>query len=75
MNSTTARPQFQPAIGMDAEGDFTIAWANGTSMSFYNCIRYQRFDLYGDTLGGEIQVSPSNTDVYFQPTVCMSTME
>lgn len=73
VNSTTARPQFQPSVGMDEAGNFTIAWATGgQDMSFFNQIFMQRFGRRGERLGTEVQLTVDDTVVYFDPFVAMS---
>lgn len=73
VNTTTARPQFQPSVAMDEAGNFTIAWATGgQNMSFFNQILMQRFGRRGERLGNEVQLTVDDTVVYFEPFVAMS---
>jgi len=73
VNTTTARPQFQPSVAMDEAGNFTIAWATGgQDMSFFNQILMQRFGRRGERLGNEVQLTVDDTVVYFEPFVAMS---
>ncbi|MCR4412221.1 MAG: S1 family peptidase [Thermoguttaceae bacterium] len=73
VNTNTARPQFQPSVGMDEAGNFTIAWATGgQDMSFFNHILMQRFGRRGERLGNEVQLTLDDTVVYFEPFVAMS---
>ncbi len=73
VNTTATRPQFQPSVGMDEAGNFTIAWATGgQDMSFFNQILMQRFGRRGERLGTEVQLTVDDTVVYFDPFVAMS---
>ncbi len=74
VNTTTANPQLEPSVGMDGDGNFTIAWVTrGQSLSFFNTVSAQRYDRDGNRLGGEFivnTVDPRTTD--FAPFVAMS---
>ncbi|MBN2021737.1 MAG: trypsin-like serine protease [Pirellulales bacterium] len=73
VNSFTANAQVTPDIGMDAEGNFVIAWANvGQDQSFFNNIRAQRFNRDGDRVGNEWTVNDDLTTSYSNPFVAMS---
>ncbi len=74
VNSVTTNWQVSPSVGMDENGDFTIAWASqGQGMSFFNVIEAQRFDRDGNRLGSEFMVNDTDlTDVSFMPDVAMS---
>ena len=74
VNTVTTNWQVTPSVGMDENGDFTVAWASqGQSMSFFNAIEAQRFDRDGNRLGNEFMVNNTDlTDVSFSPYVAMS---
>ncbi|MBN1911068.1 MAG: trypsin-like serine protease [Pirellulales bacterium] len=77
VNSFMTGAQGQPAIGMDYDGNFTIAWAStAQEVSHFNRIGAQRYDRDGNRLGTEfIVVDPDNnidTNIHFDPYVSMS---
>ena len=73
VNSLTPNPQFQPAVAMDDEGAFVIAWASGgQDMSFFNGISAQQFNRDGTPRGSEFQVNVEDTSVFFDPSVALS---
>jgi hypothetical protein len=74
VNTFTANPQTTPSIGMDENGNFTIAWASeGQGLSFFNLIEAQRFDRDGNRLGNELMVNTTdNTTINFAPYVAMA---
>lgn len=76
VNTTTTNRQVTPAIGMDAEGNFVIAWANvAQDLSYFNRIAYQRFNRDGDPVGSETLAptqTPDITAVYLNPAVALS---
>ncbi|MGQ9575477.1 MAG: hypothetical protein ACUVUC_09175 [Thermoguttaceae bacterium] len=73
VNQFSTNPQMNPAIGMDDEGNFAIAWENqGQSISYYNGIIVQRFDRNGGRVGGEVQVNLRNTNEHRDPYVALS---
>lgn len=72
VNSYTTSYQFVPAIGMDAEGDFVVAWMGyGQDGSSYG-IYAQRYDATGVREGTEFQVNSFTTGVQASPAVAMS---
>ena len=74
VNTFTANDQTSPSIGMDENGDFTIAWqSEGQGLSFFNIIEAQRFDRNGTPLGNEFMVNATdNTTINFAPYVGMA---
>jgi hypothetical protein len=74
VNTFTANPQTSPSIGMDENGDFTIAWqSEGQGLSFFNIIEAQRFDSNGNPLGNEFMVDMAdNTTINYDPYVAMA---
>lgn len=59
VNTTTADNQFDPAVGVRADGSFVVAWASfGQDDTDDNFGIYaQRFDAAGATVGGEFLVN------------------
>ncbi len=64
VNSYSPGKQFQPALAMDAQGNFVVSWSSyGQDNSFQN-LYARRFDAEGTALGSEFQVNSNNTTVY-----------
>ena len=73
VNPDTTNAQGEPAVGMDSDGNFVIAWANGgQDISFFNSIHALRYDRYGEPLDDEFLVNVENTNVHFEPFVALS---
>jgi len=74
VNINTANPQYDPDVGMDDDGNFVIAWAEGgQDLSFFNGIRARRFDREGRPLSDEWLVNTESTTINFEPYVGMSS--
>lgn len=69
VNTTTAGPQENPAVAMDSDGDFVIAWQNGgqTVQGIYA----QRYGANGVPHGGEFLVSSGIESSLISPRVAM----
>ena len=74
VNTVTNGAQSLPSVGMDSDGNFTIAWQSmGQNLSFFNNIEAQRYDREGNRLGSEFMVNTAdNTTIKFDPYVAMS---
>ncbi|MCE5303777.1 MAG: hypothetical protein LLF97_11820 [Planctomycetaceae bacterium] len=74
VNTILTNTQSDPSVGMDSDGNFTIAWASmGQDLSYFNTIKAQRYDRDGNKLGDEFQVNTiDNTTASFSPYVAMS---
>ena len=74
VNSTSdVNPKEKPAIGMDTQGDFVIAWNTiGQTLGFGNNVAAQRFDFQGDKVGSEFQVDPETGGTLADVKVAMS---
>ncbi|MHC5858254.1 NHL repeat-containing protein [Nostoc sp.] len=71
VNSTTIRNQFNPAIAMDASGDFVVSWQSlGQDGSGYG-IYAQRYNNAGVAVGVEFQVNNTTISNQTNPTVAM----
>lgn len=70
VNVTTTGQQDQPAIAMDADGDFVIVWKSDSGGAS-NDIYARRFNTAGVAQGSEFRVNTSITDTQDQPTVAM----
>ena len=74
VNINTANPQFQPDVGMDDDGNFVIAWAEGgQDLSFFNGVRARQFDREGEPISDEWLVNVESTTINFEPYVGMSS--
>ena len=65
-NTTTARPQRAPTVGIDADGDIFAAWQSQQQDGFSWGIFGRRYDAGGDALGAESLV---NTGIQSGPQV------
>ena len=73
VNTVTTGPQGQPAVAMDARGNFTIAWAsNAQNESFFNSVHARRYHRDGTPLGQQFLVNTYDTTEHFDPAVGMS---
>ena len=74
VNTPTTNPQTNPSVGMDYDGNFTIAWqSEGQNLSFFNIIEAQRYDRDGNPIGNEFMVNTAdNTSINYSPYVEMS---
>src|SRR5206468_3714169 len=72
VNTGVVLNQSHPAIGMDADGDFVIAWE---SASFDASTGYdvyaQRYSAAGAPLGGEFRVNNATPDGQLRPAVAV----
>lgn len=71
VNTTTADFQNRPAVAMDSDGDFVVAWnsflQDGASYGVYA----QRFTSLGGLVGSEFQVNATTTGAQRRPRVGM----
>ncbi|WP_370305846.1 hypothetical protein [Sinimarinibacterium flocculans] len=73
VNSYTVSRQSFPAVGMDAEGNFVVAWRSSLQGSPGGTIFAQRFAADGTRLGEEFRVGPDDSirDSQSEPQVAM----
>jgi hypothetical protein len=71
-NSTTDGVQQQPAVGIDAEGNFAIAWA-GRGGDDGDGIFWQRYNRAGGRWGGEQRVNSTRHGTQSSPTVALAS--
>jgi hypothetical protein len=72
INVSTAGGQVTPAVAMDADGDFTIAWVDDTQEGAANVssgVFARRFDAAGNPLTGEIHVNSVTDGNQINPTI------
>ncbi len=72
VNSVTSNSQIQPAVAMDADGDFVVVWTDygGQDGDSYGVFA-QRYDAAGVAQGGEIQVNSFTSDRQQDAAVAM----
>ena len=63
VNTHTANAQTNPSVGMDANGNFTIAWTDhGQPVSYFNGIYMRQYAADGSpNTADEVMVSPEDT--------------
>ena len=73
VNTYTISRQTFPAVGMDADGNFAIAWRSSLQGSPGGTIFAQRFAADGTRLGEEFRVGPDNSvrDSQSEPQMAM----
>ncbi|MDH3593418.1 MAG: VCBS repeat-containing protein [Rhodospirillales bacterium] len=70
VNAATTKGQRNPAVAMDADGDFVVAWESGQGTTYD--IFARRFDAAGTPLdANEFQVNTTTTNVQRVPAVAM----
>ena len=73
VNTYTTSSQLQPSVGMDADGDFVVAWQSpgsaGTDTD--DSIQGQRYASDGSTAGAEFQVNTFTMSSQSQPAVAV----
>jgi hypothetical protein len=71
VNSETADDQTQPAIAMDADGDFVVVWQSQLQDGADGGIYGQRFDANGIARGAEFRVNSEIANEQGAPDVAM----
>ncbi|MBN1673692.1 MAG: hypothetical protein JXR37_21775 [Kiritimatiellae bacterium] len=61
VNNSTACSQYRPAVGMDADGDFVVAWQSDENEDGHG-IYARRFDSAGTKLGGQFRVNSTTNN-------------
>ncbi|WP_416676414.1 calcium-binding protein [Egbenema bharatensis] len=74
VNSNTRGDQISPAVGMDAEGNFTVVWASddrgrGDGDGFG--VFAQQFDAEGDRIGDEIRINTTTRSNQDAPAIAV----
>lgn len=71
VNTTTAKHQYDPAVAMDADGDFTVLWkgqsADGADYNIYG----QSYAADGSRRGGEFKVNTVVSGEQSLPSIAM----
>ncbi|MDH3792283.1 MAG: FG-GAP-like repeat-containing protein, partial [Rhodospirillales bacterium] len=71
VNTFTTGDQADPAVAMDADGDFVVAWASRDQDGSLYGIFAQRYDAVGVAQGSEFQANTFTTDHQAVPAVAM----
>jgi Ca2+-binding RTX toxin-like protein len=71
VNSTSIGNQTTPALGVDAEGGFTITWASNGQGSSYD-IYAQRYNIDGKPSGSESRVNQIRSRAQTDPAIGMA---
>jgi hypothetical protein len=73
VNTFTNYTQKQPAVAMDSDGDFVVAWyGHAPNLSYYD-IYAQRYDKTGIPQGAEFVVNTFTTNVQQNPAIAMDS--
>jgi len=71
VNTYTTLDQASPAIAMDADGNFVVAWISLYQDGSYSDIYAQRYNSVGEAQGPEFRVNTYTTDRQFGPAVAI----
>ena len=72
VNTTTSGNQEEPAVAMDASGNFVVAWRGLGSGDSDDNIYFQRFNVSGTKLGGEVRVNTETFASQLNPSIGMN---
>ena len=73
VNTHTITDQFMPAIALDLDGDFVVAWQSSFQDGSGDGVFARRFSSAGAPLGVELQVNLYTDDTQQLPTVAMDS--
>jgi hypothetical protein len=71
VNTYTTTDQFLPSVGMDAGGNFVVAWTSLDQDGSGYGVYAQRYDAAGVALGGEFRVNTYTTGNQYLPSVAI----
>jgi hypothetical protein len=71
VNTHTTLDQRQPAVAMDADGDFVIAWQSQNQDGSLEGIYAQRYDATGTPQGSEFRVNTFTANSQVNPAIAM----
>jgi hypothetical protein len=69
VNIYTSNDQFRPAIGVDSDGDFVIAWESRGQDGGNSAVFARRFSSAGTALGGEFQINTFTSFYQERPAI------
>src|SRR5207248_5028048 len=67
--SSTASGPYQPAVALDAAGDFVVAWESEDQVGNSVGVFAQRYGAAGATVGGEFRVNTYTTNAQYEAAV------
>ncbi len=71
VNTTTANHQHEPAVAVDASGNFVVVWTSDGQDGSSQAVIAQRFDAGGNKLGGEFLVNTATSSEQRNASVAM----
>ncbi len=71
VNTVSADDQYEPTVAMDALGNFLVIWTSKSQDGSLGGIFAQRFDVFGNKVGGEFQVNTTTSGDQTAPAVAM----
>ncbi|HLA63185.1 MAG TPA: T9SS type A sorting domain-containing protein [Rhodothermales bacterium] len=71
VNTTTTNDQLAPAVAMDADGDFVVAWTSYGQDGDNSGVYARRFAAGGAPMGGEFLVTTTTSNRQLDPAVAM----
>jgi hypothetical protein len=74
VNTTTVDVQQFPAIAMDAQGDFVVAWQSQNQDGSGSGVYAQRYNAAGVPQGSEVRVNSFTTGQQQSPAIAMDTV-
>lgn len=72
VNTTTTGKQEEPAVAMDANSNFVVAWRGRGSGDTDDNIYFQRFNASGTKLGGEVRANTNTFATQLNPSIGMN---
>jgi hypothetical protein len=73
VNAYTSDNQFEPAVGVDADGDFVVAWQSYGQDGSYFGVFGRRFSSAGTPLAAEFQVNSYTGAYQYETAVAMAS--
>jgi len=73
VNTATASDQTIPAIAMNANGEFVVAWESLGQDGDDKGIYAQRYDAAGAALGGEFKANTTTANIQMLPSVALNS--
>ncbi|MEO1521001.1 MAG: Calx-beta domain-containing protein [Cyanobacteria bacterium J06633_2] len=71
VNTTTANAQDSPSVAVDAQGNYVVVWESFDQDGDRDGVYAQRYDRFGNAIGGEILVNTTTTHEQGDPVVAM----
>ncbi|WP_153558811.1 DUF4347 domain-containing protein [Roseimaritima sediminicola] len=71
-SGTTVNDQHWATVGMDAAGNFVVAWTNKTGLGDAD-VMARRYDSAGNALGGEFRVNDASLSARSTPSIAVAS--